>query len=329
MTSPSSSRHRTSVLLMLGSTACFIANVLLIRALAGFGNVSVWVITSTRFAVGLALVVALYRREFQPRHLFTRRKLVERGVLGGICTLGFYYTVVHLGAGRATFINNTYVIWGGLFAVLALGENLRPTLVAGAVVALAGLGLLTNPFARGTHTGWLDALALVNALGSAWIVVTIRQLHAREHTSTIFAAQCAYGLLICGGPALAQVSAPTPATWVVLVLAGACAAAGQLLMTRAFRDLSVAEGSLLQMLVPLGIAAGGIVFFHEHFSLAELLGGALILAGTAASSLQPRLRVDATPGISRLGSAASLEAASLPPSASPSSTPNLTSFGLK
>lgn len=280
--------HRTSLLLMLGSTACFITNVLLIRALAGFGNVSVWLIVSARFLVGLAIVLALYRREFRPRHLFTHPKLVERGVLGGVCTLGFYYTVVHLGAGRATFINNTYIIWGGLFAVLALREHLRPALVAGAVVALAGLGLLTNPFSNGTHTGWLDAFAFANALGAAWIVVTIRQLHAREHTSTIFASQCVYGLIFCGGPAVAHLSALTPATWGVLAVASACAAAGQLLMTRAFRDLSVAEGSLLQMLVPLGITAGGVVFFQEHFTVPELIGGALILAGTAASSFQPR-----------------------------------------
>jgi drug/metabolite transporter (DMT)-like permease len=271
---------------MLASTACFIINVLLIRALAGFGNVSVWLIGSTRFVVGLTLVLTIYRHEFQPRNLFTHPKLITRGVLGGICTLGFYYTVLHLGAGRATFINNTYVIWGGLFAVWALREHLRPALLAGAVTAVLGLGLLTNPFSHGTHTGFLDAFALLNAFGAAWIVVLIRQLHAREHTATIFAAQCVYGLLFCAGPAAMHLSALTPVTWILLAIASVSAAAGQLLMTRAFRDLSVAEGSLLQMLVPLGIAVGGIVFFHEHFTTVELLGATLILVGTAAPAYQ-------------------------------------------
>lgn len=283
--------HRTSVLLMLGSTACFIINVLLIRALAGVENVSLWVVTSARFAVGLAVVCTLYRREFQPVHLFTNRKLVERGLLGGICTLGYYYTVTTLGAGRATFINNTYVIWAGLIAVWMLREHLRPTLLAGALATLLGLGLLTNPFAAGTHTGFHDLVAFINALGSAWIVVTIRQLHSREHSSTIFAAQCVFGLLLCGGPALADLNglaALTPLACLLLALASACAAAGQLFMTHAFRDLSVAEGSLLQMLVPLGIAIGGVAFFAEHFTAPEMLGGALILAGTVTSSLPSR-----------------------------------------
>ena len=272
---------------MLGSTACFIANVLLIRALAQMGNASVWVVTSARFLIGLAIVMLVYRREFQPRHLFSHGKLIERGLLGGLCTLGFYYTIPLLGAGRATFINNTYVIWGGLLAVVALRERLRPILLLGAFVTLLGLGLLTNPFAGTTEsTGGYELIALLNAFGAAWIVVTIRQLHLREHSSTIFAAQCVYGLLLCLGPALACFTALSPAAWALVIVASVCASVGQLLMTQAFRDLSVAEGSLLQMLVPLGIALGGVMFFQEHFTALELCGGALILAGTAVPALR-------------------------------------------
>ena len=65
-----------------------------------------------------------------------------------------------------------------------------------------------------------------------------------------------------------------------------CAGVGQLTMTRAFRELSVARGSLLQMLVPLGIAAGGAVLFGERFQPHELLGAALILGGTLLTMLR-------------------------------------------
>ncbi|TAG27613.1 MAG: hypothetical protein EAZ36_06610, partial [Verrucomicrobia bacterium] len=204
---------------MLGSAACFITNVLLIRALGELDDVSLWVVTSARFAVGLAIVGIVYRHEFEPTHLFSNRKLIERGILGGICTLGFYYTVTELGAGRATFINNTYVVWAGLFAVWMLREQLRFSLVAGAACALLGLGLLTNPFADSRHTGFIDFFALLNALGAAWVVVTIRQLHAREHSSTIFAAQCIFGLLICGGPTLGTIGAMGPLAWSVILVA--------------------------------------------------------------------------------------------------------------
>ncbi|MBC8011469.1 MAG: hypothetical protein H7067_15400 [Burkholderiales bacterium] len=57
---------------------------------------------------------------------------------------------------------------------------------------------------------------------------------------------------------------PSPLAGAGLVLAGLCAGAGKLAMTQAYRDLSVAEGSLIQTLVPLGIAAGGVAFFPNR-----------------------------------------------------------------
>ncbi len=68
--------------------------------------------------------------------------------------------------------------------------------------------------------------------------------------------------------------------------AGVRAGARPLAMTPAFRELPVAEGSLIQMLVPLGIAAGGFAFFHEHFATHELIGAALILIGTVVTMLR-------------------------------------------
>lgn len=274
--------HRRGVRLMLLSTACFTANVLLIRALGARDDVSVWLVASVRFAVGLALCGVLYPRQLDARGLLFRPALMLRGLLGGVGIYGYYLTVVELGAGRATFINNTYVIWAGLLAVVVLHERFRPTLGIGAVAGLTGLGLLTNAFAAGASVGRYDALAIAIALLSAWIVVLIRQLHhAGHHTATIFAAQCVYGLLLCGLPGLWYYVPLSPETWALLVAAAGCAGAGQLAMTHAFRHLPVAEGTLLQMLVPVSIAVGGVVFFSESFRPIELLGGALILTGSA------------------------------------------------
>ncbi len=278
--------HTRGVALMLLSTAFFTANVLLIRALGQLQHVNVWLITCVRFGVGLTLVATVYRREFQPLNLFRSRKLAQRGIIGGATVYVFYSTIVVLGAGRATFINNTYVIFAALMAVVMVGERYRPSLGVGSAAALGGLALLTNAFAGGVHAGPYDFLAVAGALGSAYVVVTIRQLHATEHTATIFAAQCVYGLLVCGVPAMLHPEPVSLGAWGVMVLAGTFAAAGQISMTRAFRDLPVAEGSLLQMLVPLGIAAGGAVFFHERFAPHELAGAALILAGTTLTALR-------------------------------------------
>jgi drug/metabolite transporter (DMT)-like permease len=266
---------------MLLSAASFTANVLLVRALNDLHFANIWLVSCARFLVGLAVVAVVYRRDWQPLHLVRSGKLIQRGLLGGIGVYLTYLCVVKLGAGRATFINNTYVIWGALLAAWVLKEKLRPSLLVGGVLALAGLSLLTNVFGTGSAPGLYDGLAVLSALISAWVVVTIRQLHATEHSSTIFAAQCLYGLVLCGIPAILQLQPISGLGLAVTALASISAAVGQLAMTRAFRDLSVAEGSLLQMLVPVGIAVGGAVFFQEHFMVHELIGAALILGGTA------------------------------------------------
>ncbi len=278
--------HARGIILMLASAACFTTNVLLVRALGTVESVNVWLVSCVRFVAGMAVVYALYRREFQPRRLFTQSKLIGRGVVGGAGVYGFYLTVVELGAGRATFINNTYVIFGALLAVWVLGERFGAALAIGSTAALAGLALLTNAFAAGTSPTIYDAVAVVTALASAYVVVTIRQLHATEHTSTIFASQCVYGLLICGAPAILHPQDVSTLAWAIMLVAGVFAALGQITMTRAFRDLPVAEGSLLQMLVPLGIAAGGALLFGERFASHELIGAALIIGGTGFVALR-------------------------------------------
>ena len=283
MTNP---RHRRAVGIMLVSAASFTVNVLLIRQLGAMDSANIWLVSCARFVVGLCLISGYYWREFEPRHLWRSGKLVERGVWGGIGVYLTYLTVVKLGAGRAVFIGNTYVIWGALLAAWMIKEKLKPSVIVGGVAALAGIGLLTNVFSSTGHPGIYDLLAVTASLISAYVVVTIRQLHDTEHTSTIFAAQCAYGLLICGVPAVATFRQLSPAAWAIMLVASACAGIGQLTMTRAFRDLPVAEGSLIQMLVPLGIALGGMVFFGERFSAHEVVGAVLILAGTAYTAVR-------------------------------------------
>ncbi len=278
--------HRRAVSLMLLSAASFTANVLLVRLLGEMQAANVWLITCVRGLVGLAIVCAVYWREFQPLHLWQRPKVIERGIVGALGTCLTYLTVVKLGAGRATFIGNTYVIWGALLAAWLLKEKLRPAVLVGGVAALAGIGLLTNVFTSGASPGPYDLLAVLASLLSAWVVVTIRQLHATEHTSTIFAAQCLYALVICTVPAATTHQSLSAGAWAIMVVAGVTAGIGQIAMTRAFRDLPVAEGSLIQMLVPLGIAVGGMVFFHERFALHEAIGAALILGGTAYTAIR-------------------------------------------
>ena len=146
--------------------------------------------------------------------------------------------------------------FAAIMAAFWLGEKLRPSFAVGAVVTFLGLALLTNVFSTQAHPGFYDFVALVVALASAYVVVTIRQLHGTEHTSTIFGAQCVYGLLLCAIPAALQPESIPALGWLLLFIASLTAGLGQITMTLAFLHLPAGEGSLWQMLVPVGVAVG-------------------------------------------------------------------------
>jgi drug/metabolite transporter (DMT)-like permease len=283
---PGNPHHARGLALMVLSTAGFTANILLIRAFGALEGTNMWFLVCMRWITGLAVIGAIYHREFQPLHLFRNPRLIARGVIGGLGTVAYYITIEHLGAGRATFIGNTYVIWGGLLAVWVLGERFTVPLALGCITTLTGLAMLTHVFSTALHPGIYDVLALGTAFASATVIVLIRNLHHTEHTSTIFAAQCVYGLLLCGGPAWAMTDSLPQGAWWIIICASLCAALGQLSMTRAFRDLPVGEGSLLQMLVPLGVAVGGVALFGEHYTVFELVGAVLILGGSIMPSMR-------------------------------------------
>ena len=292
----SASAARSGRRFMLLSAACFVANVLLIRAL-GHGSVGVWTITAVRFASGLALCLIVHRRELDATALISQPRLILRGIVGGIATLGLYVTVVNMDVGRAIFINNTYVVFAALLAVPLLGEPLRASLIVSALLALAGLGLLTGALVGVWEIGRYEVIGLLVALASAWIVVAIRRLlRDGVSTPTVFASQCIYGLLFCAPFALREATLPSPGNITGLIAAGLCAAFGQLCMTHAYRSLPVAEGALLQTLVPFGIAAGGVLFFGETLTLHETAGGLLIVAATLLPVfLKPATTARSTP----------------------------------
>lgn len=272
--------ERTGIGLMLGSVVLFAVNALLVRGLSlAVPAADGWVASLFRGVVGLTVVALFFRGSFRPSHLFKHRLLMLRGLLGGFGILALYITVVELGAGRAVIINLSYPIFGSLFAALFLGESLPTRAWAWMFAGFGGLLVFLGggvDFAIGPY----DLLALVGAVAAGAVVVMIRQLRHSESTATIYSAQCLASALIAAGPATeATIQLPTSAI-LLMALAAVLVAIAQLAMTHAYRSLSVARGSSIQMLLPLVTALGGWWLFGERFSPLELGGAALTLFAT-------------------------------------------------
>lgn len=266
---------------MLGSLIGFTGMALLVKHLGAARGVSGWWALLFRALVGLVLVWVLYapRGQVSFKRAATGRMLVSRGVLGAFGTAAYYMTLPILGAGKATLIGNTWVIWAALMAVPLLGETLTFRKMAGMILAIAGIVFITGlQDGDWSVLGKPEYLAILGALISAAVVVVIRQLTRTETSGTIFASQCLYtGLLAL--PFCMVSALPCWADLGLLVLAAVLAAWGQIGMTEGFRYLPVSIGGAFQILLPLCITVFGLFFLAETFTEAQILGGLLILVG--------------------------------------------------
>ena len=268
---------------MLLSLACFSCNALLLKDLASHRNVDPWMSMTFRAAIGLILTIVLFAPAgtLRLRRSFQSWLLSSRGVLGALGTAAYYTTIGPLGAGKATLIGNTWTIFAAIMAAFVLHERLGLVKVCGIMLALTGLSLLTG-LAPGTMAqfGHHEMIALTGALLAAAVVVVIRQLTRTETSATIFSSQCIYALLLSLPLAVSNFTSLNTMDVVLLAAAALCASVGQLAMTEGFRFLPVAAGGAFQMIVPVVISLSSITLFAEPFTLAQAVGGVLVLWGS-------------------------------------------------
>jgi drug/metabolite transporter (DMT)-like permease len=286
MSTPSSElQHhpRRGALAMLISLTCFSGNALLLKELASHRHIDPWVSMSFRGVIGLIMTIVFFAPAgtLKLRRSFQSWLLASRGVLGALGTAAYYTTIGPLGAGKATLIGNTWTIFAAIMAAFVLHERLGLVKLFGILLALAGLSLLTG-LAPGTiaQFGHHELIALTGAVLAAAVVVVIRQLTRTETSATIFSSQCIYALLLSVPLAASHFTSLNVMDVVLLTAAALCASVGQLAMTEGFRFLSVAAGGAFQMTVPVVISLASITLFAESFTLAQAIGGLLVLWGS-------------------------------------------------
>lgn len=281
------SKHQQGLVLMLGSVISFATNALLIQGVVQyFPAANAWVSLFFRSVLGLVLVYGFYRngRGLDLKRLFRGRLIFTRGIIGAVCTIAFYITVVEIGAARAVVLNLTYPIFGTIIAAIWLKEKITQSALAWMLLGFLGLTLFISGKAESFRPNLYDLMALLGAMGSGWIIVIIRRLRDEEHHSTIYASLTFYGLILTS-PIVFHIPELPKMAWFLLSIAATIATIGQLFMTKAYHFLTISQGSSLQMLLPIITALGGFIFFEQGFHRYEMLGAALTLLATWRISL--------------------------------------------
>ncbi|WP_309380687.1 DMT family transporter [Cerasicoccus frondis] len=281
------------VLLMLLSVVLFSVNCLIVKYLGQRGEVSFWAVNFYRGLAGTTFAVFLAGAGAgQVLRVFYKPLLILRGILGGVALAMFYVTVFHMDLGTASVLNLTYVLWGTLFAALFLGERLNRQQALGLAVAFTGIPILCGFSLEGI--GVYHLVAIGGAISAGGIVMLIRLLVRTESSTTIYAAQAIYGMLVAVPFIGLTDLTPGFANVALMLGAGVLVAGGQMVMTVAYEHLPVAKGASIQLILPILNAVGGMVFFHETYGLPIILGSALILVGSGIVVRQRQRAVAST-----------------------------------
>jgi drug/metabolite transporter (DMT)-like permease len=288
---PSPSTRRGLVFMTI-SLLCFTGNTLLLRYLGASRQVDPSVTLLFRAFIGGIIVLTFLKARRPPKlkPIFREPLLIWRGILGIIGTASYYWCIPALGAGKASLLGTTYVLFGAVFAAWFLREHLSRNKVVWLLIAFGGTAMLTG-FGNGANghnlTGttpgsatFYEAFSIVGAIAAAGTIVLIRHLTTKHSIATIFLAQCAWIAIAAAPFALRHIGELNSGDYLFLCLAALSAGYGQLAMNEGYRLLSVASGSSVQMALPVMAAIGGILMFGESYTLLQIVGAVLILLGT-------------------------------------------------
>ena len=276
---PGQRQETRGLILAIIAVLCFSANSLLLSYLGNIHGIDGWIASAYRAVIGLVFIIAIQGKagKLHFTHIITNRLLFARGLIGGATIPVYYICIIELGPGRAGMIGGSYPLFAAVFALFLLRENLKRSYFAYIVLALIGLAAIFTDNGIGESKLFYDTLAIIGAATAGLCVVMIRHLRHSENTSTIFASQCIFTLMIAIATTGDRLLIHNMQALGLTVLASITVMCGQLAITESFRYINVAKGSTLQMLTPALTVLLSALILGEHFSMLELIGGATIL----------------------------------------------------
>ena len=220
-----------------------------------------------------------------------RHHFIIGGVNSALPFLLFAYAALYLPASLLALFNSLAPIFGAVVAALWLGAPVARSTAAGLLCGVAGVGVLTFD-----HIARSDLAAPAATIASALIAAALAPLcygiaatyikwssakvepFANAHGAMWAAAALAAPLALVSPPAAIPDAAALGA---VAALGLVCTGAAYLLQFRLFADLGPAGGLTVAFLIPVFGVIWGVVFLDERAGWTLVLGGGLILAGTA------------------------------------------------
>lgn len=245
-----------------------------------------------RFAIAAVALAIIAGRRLK-MSLRTLRQGLLLGVLYGIAQLLQTVGLAHTAASVSGFLTGLYVVLTPLLSALILRTRIAPAVWAAAVLATAGLGVLSL---QGFAIGYGELLTVASAVVYALHIIVLGRVSEPGTALQLSVVQMAAIAVVCGiGAVPGGIQLPTSgADWAIIVyLALIAGALTMLLQTWAQARVEASRAAVIMAMEPVWAAAFAVALGGESLTWRMLLGGGAILAAMYLVELAPRRRSSA------------------------------------
>lgn len=218
-------------------------------------------------------------------------RLFAAGVMNSAVPFAMFgFAGLYLSAGFSSILNATVPIFGAIVGVVWLRERLTAARIAGLVIGLAGVALISwqRVDIAGGGMGVLAVLACLVATFSYAVAGNFAKTRLARIDPLVLAAGSQAGALLAllpGGVALWPAQWPSAGAWACALALGAlCTGFAYVLFFRLISRLSASAALSVTFLIPVFGVFWGWLFLAETVDVWMLTGGAVVVLGTALAS---------------------------------------------
>ena len=269
---------RAAVIWMIFGSFCFGTMNALVKWTSD--HTDVWMIIMVRSAVIAFAVAAFAASRGISLKVNDHRTMLLRCIVGLIAMILYFTALGRIPIGQAVTLQYTGPLFVALLSGRILAERVSASVASLVLTAFAGIVLIVSP-----EVGTVDPNALL-ALGSGFFAALaymyVRELRKTDSPATVifwFAAFSVVGSIIQSAPYISELDSNTIAA---LIGIGIGAGGGQLGITMAYHKANAAWVSAFSYLTVLVATFYGCSRFGETLSLADWLGGALVVGSGIA-----------------------------------------------
>jgi S-adenosylmethionine uptake transporter len=252
----------------------------------------VLLVTFGRYVFGALFSLAIWAHAGRPGITAEMwRAHSVRGVVIAGCATTFFWALTVLPLAEAVTLSFIYPLLAPFVARLILGEPLRLSSIAAAIVGFCGVivAMQGAPDAAETPQHGLGVAAvLTSAALFSVAMVLLRQRAQTDGAAIVGLMTSVVPAVIVAGPAIAFGAPPTWTDWPAFLLLGALAAVFMYLMAQAYARAEAQQLAPIHYSELIWASVIGFVLFHETPRPQIFFGAALIISACLFAAYDER-----------------------------------------